>query len=187
MIASASSTLIVASAALVGIAALGTILGWFTARGRAFFRWIKRHLSLRPVAPSTTIHIEPMRQSCWWSDTELPYGGHHVGFEMPTMVTNLTQGYELRIASAEIRGIKGTVAWSSITSFPSAFQGGVSGAVLPPHTPVDVSVNVVIERDSLPPGPHRARVILRDNLGQNHRSPKLIFNDVKKFSSGECG
>ena len=126
----------------------------------------------------------PKTQVCWWSKANLPHGipQNQFGFEMQAVVTNLTDAYDLRLVEADIRGIKGTVAWTAITSFLPG-KGGVSGAVLPAHVPVDLAVNVVIETSPLAPGPHKARIILMDHLGQRHRSPKVTFNDVRKYQS----
>lgn len=36
---------------------------------------------------------------------------------------------------------------------------------------------VVIEREALPSGPHQARMIIRDHLGNRYRTPKVTFKD----------
>jgi len=114
----------------------------------------------------------------------VPYGQlrNQVGFEMQAVVTNLTPAYDVRVVEAELRGVKGSAGWNAVTSFLPG-KGGVAGAILPPDIPIDVSVNIVLDRPPLSPGPHTARVILRDHLGQTHRSPKVTFNDVRKYAS----
>jgi hypothetical protein len=44
-----------------------------------------------------------------------------------------------------------------------------------------VSVSITLDRSPLPPGPQVARVILRDHLGQRHKSRKITFQDVRKY------
>jgi len=46
-----------------------------------------------------------------------------------------------------------------------------------PDQPVNVAVQVAIQRDLLPAGPKVARVVLVDHLGHRHKSPKVTFKD----------
>ena len=179
---SATTAVIVVSALLGGIVSLGIILGWLTKRGRRVRQGLRQRVSRRPTSPRTRIHIQPKRQVCWWSKANTAHG-EQVGFEMQAVLTNLTPGYDVRIVEAEMQGVEGAISWNAITSFRPGRPGGTAGATLPPNAPIDVSVNVVLDRPLLAPGPHVARVVLVDHLGQRHTSPKISFLDVKKYDS----
>src|ERR1700733_4929642 len=55
----ATSTIIVWSAVLGGIVALGVILGWVTKTGKQSRRWLRQRLSRRPSVPRTRVGIVP--------------------------------------------------------------------------------------------------------------------------------
>ena len=99
---------------------------------------------------------------------------------MIAVLTNVTPNYDVQVREVQLRGIKGSVAWQHASSFEPG-HGFVTGATLPADTPVDAHLIVVLERPSLPPGPHRARMVIKDNLGQQHKAPKMTFRDSREF------
>lgn len=165
---------------LGGVVALSAIVSAFTLRGRRMWRRVRARLARRPVPPRTNVHIEPDRQFCYWSQSPPPSGneGMHVGFELHCVATNLTPGYELRLVDVELRGVEGAEVWHAINSADPEF-GMVTGAVLPADVPVEMMLIVVVERGALPDGPHSARMIVRDHLGNRYRTPKVSFRDAK--------
>jgi hypothetical protein len=94
---------------------------------------------------------------------------------MRALATNLTPAYDLQISGAELRGLKGEPIWDYVTSIRHGNH--VTGAILPATIPIEISVTCVLDRERLPPGPVRARMVIRDHLGQEHKSPKINFLD----------
>lgn len=90
---------------------------------------------------------------------------------------------QLEVLATELRGIKGRAVYERALSW-EAKGGWVSGVTLPPGTPVGLNLVVVVERDALPPGPKRARMVVLDHLGQHHRSPRVEFQDANHAAPG---
>ncbi|HXN59260.1 MAG TPA: hypothetical protein VN886_02300 [Acidimicrobiales bacterium] len=178
VLATATSTIIVWSAVLGIIVALGIILGWVTKTGKPARRWLGQRLSRRPAVPRTRVVIEPDTRFCIWSQAAAPNRPPpvmNVTFQMPCTVTNLTPGYDLKITGVEIRGVKGAEHWNAA----QVFRPGDLGITETIRADVAerAMLMVVLERDPLPPGRHEARMIVRDNLRKRHLTPKVTFKD----------
>ena len=165
-----------------------TLLGAATKGGRRTIRWVGGQLSRRPTIPRTRVLLEPHPYQCLWAVEPDPAGGPtpHVFFKMTCAATSVTPDLELHIVRVDVAKIKGEYMWSSVSSWEPA-RGHVEGATLRAHEPKDVWCNVVIARPSPPPGPLVARMVLRDNYGQNHRTAKIKFQDVALMRSTGTG
>jgi len=176
VISSVSTTVIVVSAALVGVVAIGTILGWLTERGRRIRRRLTMRIGGRPAAPRTHVHIEPDTRFCLWSQSPAPKGElKHVTFQMPCAATNLTPNHQVQLMGVELRGVPGTEVMGTIQVYRPGDVGVTD--TLRIGNPERAMLIVVIERQALPAGPHRAQMVVRDHLGNRYRSPKVTFKD----------
>jgi hypothetical protein len=171
------------STVLSGVVALIGILGWVTERGKCIRRWVRNRIGRRPVARRTNVHLEPQGPANCWAQVDAPTGSptKHVTFQLSCVATNLTPSYDVRIVGVRLRGVSGNPVWDAVTSWGPG--GHTVGAELPPDRPVDVMLIVTLERGPLPPGPHVGRMVIRDHLGQQHRTTKVKFADVNQPST----
>lgn len=167
-----------------GVASVLTIYSFVAERGKAARRRIVARVRRRPVAPRTNVHLEPDELTSHWSQRNAPNNrpGILVAFQMRCTATNLTPGLDVQIVGVELRGVRGEVAWASVTSWRPG-EGLVHDATLAPQWPIGVMLVVEIEREGLPPGPHLARMVIRDHLGHRHRSRKVRFQDATKWAT----
>jgi len=165
-----ASAVLVISAVLVGIVALGTILSVVTMAGRRGWR---RVVSRRPRLPHTRVHIEPHRTSSTWTPIELPTG-ERAAFAVRCVITNLTPSYDLQLMGVELRGIRLGRFRRLVSQVQYIGGQRVIGTVLPADTPVDLRLHLAFKQ-RLPPGTKKARIVLKDHLGNGYRSRRMSF------------
>jgi hypothetical protein len=115
------NTIVTVCVILGGLVALGTIVGWFTESGRRFRQRLAARLRRRPGPPRTSVHIEPQRQLCYWSQATARDGkpGHRIVFNMRVVATNLTPAYELQVQSVQLKGVRRPEYWHDVSSLMS--------------------------------------------------------------------
>jgi hypothetical protein len=114
----------------------------------------------------------PDPDKAFWSQETTPNGNEAV-FTFRCVATNLTPNVDVSVLDVNLRGIKGNVSLGDMEFLDDGTP--VGDETLTPHKPIGLRLNAIVACEPLPPGPKVVRVVIRDQLGQRHRSPKVTF------------
>ena len=119
--------------------------------------------------------VEPLSQSSFWSQAPVQPASaiNYVTLEMNCVATNLGPLYDLQIVNVDFEGLPGERRLAVVSAFDDVAADAVFNPTLEPHQPRQLKCIVAVERDPLPDRTIvQGRMVLRDQYGHEHKSPR---------------
>ncbi len=182
-------TTVEAAAAPIGaLVVIGGVVAKMTRWGRNALKAVASRVAGGTTVPQTSVVLLPKRVECSWTRR----GSSTAAIDARLTATSTSSGVaDVEVVDLDVRESRGQLTWSHVMMPSEAVvrDGRVHrspSVKLPAHEPKEIRCFASLHRDSgWSDGTLTARFVLVDQYGKSHKTPKIVFHQVKPRGGSE--